>query len=179
MYIFNKNRGIINFIFPFLCILSPVYVHIRVHEVSQVSLIIVSFFALVCSITGMLLVLNKNQKFNNILISLLIAINFDLYLNFSKSISYIVSLSRYQELIFDSLYFFFIFFTSFLLIRKSKLFFNFMFIFLFFSAVANIILPYQSPFNSFEKIQNTEKKINETQKRILVIMFDGLWVSRV
>ena len=173
MYIFNKNRDIINFIFPFLCILNPIYVHIRVHEVSQVSLIIVSFFALVCSIAGMMLVLNKNQKFNNILISFLIAINFDLYLNFSKSISYIVSLSRYQELIFDSLYFFFIFFTSFLLIRKSKLFFNFMFIFLFFSAVANIILPYQSPFNSFEEIQNTEKEINEKQKRIVVIMFDG------
>ena len=171
MIIFDKYKTIIKFIFPFLCIVSPLYVHLRVQDVLEVSVVVTSVFVFICFLIGLFLVINKN--INDILISLLIAINFDLYLNFSKSVSYIILLSKYQALFVDIFYFLSIFFVSLFLIKKSKLFFNFMFIFLFFSTIGTIFLPYQSPFHSFEE-KFSEEKVKKKKNRILVITFDGL-----
>ena len=48
-----------------------------------------------------------------------------------------------------------------------------MFIFLFFSTIGTIFLPYQSPFHSFEE-KFSEEKVKKKKNRILVITFDGL-----
>ena len=59
MIIFDKYKTIIKFIFPFLCIVSPLYVHLRLQDVLEVSVAVTLVFAFICFLIGLFLVINK------------------------------------------------------------------------------------------------------------------------